>query len=65
MGHFPRFERVPVASVVSANLMSQVLLAFYVNQLVKPLSLSPFILLIANAVLPRESLDPARLDPGT
>ena len=48
---------MPVASVVSANLMSQVLLAFYVNQLVKPLSLSPFILLIANAVLPRESLD--------
>ena len=42
-----------MASVVSANLMSQVLLAFYVNQLVKPLSLSPFILLIANVVLPR------------
>ena len=35
VGHFPRFERASVASVVSANLMSQVLLAFYENQLVQ------------------------------
>ena len=33
VGHLPLFERVPVASVVSANLVSQVLLAFCVNQL--------------------------------
>ena len=33
VGHFLRFERTSVASVVSANLMSQVLLAFWVNQL--------------------------------
>ena len=35
VGHLQRFERAPVASVVSANLMSQVLLAFCVNQLVQ------------------------------
>ena len=63
MGHFPRFERAPVASVVSANLMSQVLLAFCVNQLFKPLSLSPFIYPFANAVPLRESLDPTGAGP--
>ena len=48
--------------MVRANLMSQVLLAFRVNQIVH-LCLFPFIyLLIANAVLLRESLDPT--DPG-
>ena len=43
MGHLLRFERVPVASVVSANLMSQVLLAFCVNHLVQA-SVSPLLL---------------------
>ena len=63
MGHLPLFERAPVASVVRANLMSQVLLAFCINQLVH-LCLFPFIYpLITNAILPRESLDPTGAGP--
>ena len=43
VGHFLQFERASVASVVSANLMSQVLLAFCINQLVQA-SVSPLLL---------------------
>ena len=32
MGHLPLFERVPAASVVRANLLSQVIFIFHVNQ---------------------------------
>ena len=32
MGHLPLFERAPVASMVRANLVSQVILIFRVNQ---------------------------------
>jgi len=32
VGHLPLFERAPAASVVRANLMSQVILIFRVNQ---------------------------------
>ena len=63
VGHLLLFERAPAASVVSANLVSQVLLVSHVNQLVH-LCLFPFIYaLIANVVLPRESLDPTGAGP--
>ena len=32
VGHLPLFERAPAASVVRANLVSQVILIFRVNQ---------------------------------
>ena len=32
VGHLPLFERVPAASVVRANLVSQVILIFRINQ---------------------------------
>ena len=63
VGHLLLFERAPAASVVRANLMSQILLVFHVNQLVH-LCLFPFIYpLIANAVLLRKSLDPTGAGP--
>jgi len=49
VGHFPRFERVPVASVVSENLISQVLLAFF---LCKPVSSSLCLFLLLSIPLP-------------
>ena len=32
VGHLPLFERAPAASVVRANLVSQVMLIFRINQ---------------------------------
>ena len=37
VGHLPLFERAPAASMVRANLMSQVILIFRVNQATQPL----------------------------
>ena len=62
VGHFPQFERASVASVVSANLMAQVLLAYCVNQLAQA-SVSLLCYPFANTILPRESLDPAGAGP--
>ena len=42
VGHLPLFERAPAASVVRANLVSQVILIFYVNQATQALFSTEF-----------------------
>ena len=56
-------ERAPAASMNRASSMSGALLAFCVNQGRSSLFLSPFTFLIADAVILRDSLDPAGAGP--
>ena len=63
VGHFLRFERTSVASVVSANLMSQVLLAFCVNQLVQASVSFSFYLSFRQCRPPEGTLDPTGAGP--
>ena len=56
-------ERAPVASVNRASSVSGALLAFCVNQRRSSLFLSPFTFLIADAVILKDSLDPAGAGP--
>ena len=65
MGHFPRFERAAVASVVSANLMSQVLLAFCVNQLVHASDLSAVLSFLPTPSSQGNPWIQPGLDPGS
>ena len=62
MGYLQLSERAPVASVASASLVSQALLAFYINQLDQGY-FSPLCYPFLDAVLLRESLDPTRAGP--
>ena len=56
-------ERACVASVNRASSVSGALLAFCVKQGISSLFLSPFTFLIADAVILRDSLDPAGAGP--
>ena len=56
-------ERAPAASMNRASSMSGALLAFCVNQGRSSLFLSPLTFLIADAVILRDSLDPAGAGP--
>ena len=62
VGQFAQFERAPVASVVSANLVSQVLLAFCVNQLDQASDLSA-LLSFRQCRHPKGTLDPTGAGP--
>ena len=62
--HLLLFERAPAAFVVRANLVSQVILIFCKKPvIIEHLINLCFAILIANAILLRESMDPTGAGP--
>ena len=63
MGHLQQFEKAPVASMVRTNLVSRVILIFHGTSYNEPLKSLCFAILIADAIILRESLDPTGAGP--
>ena len=63
MGHLQQFEKAPVASMVRTNLVSRVILIFQGTSYNEPLKSLCFAILIADAIILRESLDPTGAGP--